>query len=371
MSDFFEKFGNQVKEETKEYLSQEGIMPVMMPRIDLEITPDTRERLFQNAEDGTYQDALEEVDVGDIDEKEELSFDNTESEWRDQDEEIPRKGSFSQETTKDSAAISVNLTPFDLLPYATASEEETYRNWVEDNLDQETEQVIDRLEGAVSLHPGETAAEIVFHTVQRKADLAQENFSTLPEPVRQVYEQILRNQKDDAVATGVHEGAHARFNEQYDFNLPDLSEAEIDLVIEEVRDQVEGYGFIDETLQNHWEDAIERVAGKEPAQQYREFVRLNGINEVYARIAEKSYEKDDITGLEKDNLYEEGSFWGELNYEGQNPFSEEGGSPGKVSGVKVGKLTEYMAENGLNSVLEMSQDQLVNQFYDRQSEEAL
>lgn len=177
----------------------------------------------------------------------------------------------------------------------------------------------------------------------------------------------MRNRKEDAVATGVHEGAHAKFNEHYDFGLPDLSEAEIDLIIDEVQDQREGYGFTQDTIHNHWEEATEGVAGEEQAQQYREFIGLNGVNEVYARIVQKSY-GEDISELERDDLYEEGKFWGEANYEGQNPFSEEGGSPGKVSGVKVQQLTDYMAENGLDSVMDMSSDQILDQFYDEDGE---
>lgn len=91
------------------------------------------------------------------------------------------------------------------------------------------------------------------------------------------------------------------------------------------------------------------------------------MNEVYARIVQKSYEENDITKLERDDLYEEGGFWGEANYEGHNPFSEEGGSPGKVSGVKVEQLRDYMAENGLDSVLEMSSEQVLDRFYDEKS----
>lgn len=371
MNQFLNELKKDIQTETEDYLSQEGIMPVMMPEIDLELTPAKREPVSQQIEGNPYQEAQEELKEKStdelLDEIEEHDFDDAESDWEG-DEEVSRKGHFSSGTAEDPTELSVNLTPFDLLPYTLNGSDNPYKDWVEDNLNQKPEQVIDRIEEIFNLFPGDTPAETVFHTIQQKAEIAQDNLSQLSEPVRQVYKQVLRNRKEDAVATGVHEGAHAKFNEHYDFELPDLSEAEIDLIIDDVQDQRGGYGFTDDTIHNHWEDAIERVAGEEQAQQYREFIRMNGVNEVYARIVQKSYKQGEITELERDELYEEGIFWGQANYEGHNPFSEEGGSPGKVSGVKVQQLTDYMAENGLDSVLDMSSDQILDQFYDEDGE---
>jgi len=370
MNQLLNEVKNDIQTETEDYLSQKGIMLVVMPEINLELTPAKREPVSPSIEENPYQGTFGgEIESTDklLDEIEEHDFDKTKS-GLEENTEVPRKGYFRPGTGEESAEISINITPFDLMPYTLKGSDNPYKDWVQDNLNQKPEQVIDRIEETVNLFPGDTPAETVFHTIQQKAEIAQDNLSQLSEPVRQVYEQVLRNRKEDAVATGVHEGAHAKFNEHYDFELPDLSEAEIDLIIDDVQDQREGYGFTDDTIHNHWEDAIERVAGEEQAQQYREFIRLNGVNEVYARIVQKSYEQGEITELERDDLYEEGSFWGQANYEGHNPFSEEGGSPGKVSGVKVQQLTDYMAENSLDSVLDMSSDQILDQFYDEDSQ---
>lgn len=178
MNAFLKEFRDQVQHETEEYLSQEGIIPVMMPEIDLELTPAKREPVSQQIEGNPYQEAQEELKDKSteelLDEIEEHDFENAESDWK-EDEEISRKGHFSSGTAEDPAELSVNLTPFDLLPYALNGSDNPYKDWVKDNLNQKPEQIIDQLE-EVNLYPGDTPAETVFHTIQQKAELAQETY---------------------------------------------------------------------------------------------------------------------------------------------------------------------------------------------------
>ncbi len=370
MEAFLEDFRHDVQRRTEDYLSSEGLMPALMPRIDLEVTAETREMAPDIVEGNPYEDSLEEIKDTDVeellDEVEEQEFNNPD----DNRDEVSRKGSFSEKTAETSADISVNLTPFDLLPFTSTDAREMYKAWADQRLEKPPEKVLERLGGKVELSRGKNPAETVFNTVQRRAELAN-NLSVLQEPVNEVYQQILASMKQEAVATGVHEGAHARFEECYEFGIPELSEAETDLVIEEVQDKRQGYGFVDDAVHNHWEDAIERIAGEEPANQYREFLKMNGVNEVYARIVEKSYEQEKISDLKRDDLYEEGSFWGEANYEAQNPFGKEGGTPAKVSGVEVEEMRDYVMDNGLDSILEMSKERVLDRFYDESAEEAI
>ncbi|MBC5792726.1 MAG: hypothetical protein H8Z69_01680 [Nanohaloarchaea archaeon] len=368
MKQFLEDFKNQVRQEAEDYLTQEGLIPLMMPEIEVEVNPETREMVYE-PDENIYKEASEKVQEMTaeeiLDEAEETEFEN--SEPVSQDDNISTKGHFSPGTGEADAEITVNLTPFDLLPYRTSSAG-TYSGWANDNLEQEPESIVNQLEGSVDLCPASSAAETIFFTLQQEAELKQNKPSEIPDPVKKIYKQVVENQKEEAVATGVHEAAHAKFNEDYDFKFPDLSDKEIERIMECIQNQREGYGLVDDELNSQWIDAIEKVAGEDEARQYREFIRLSGVDEVYARLVEQSYRKSDITDLDRDDLYEEGSSWGEAGYESFNPFTIEEGDPARVSGVKVERLRDYVVENGLDSVLKMSSRQLLDQFYDEESE---